>query len=327
MACPKLVLEELTKVFDDGLHNAFTDMIRFRGRFYLTFRNCPDGHGVFATSRILVLSSVDGTAWREVFSFHVDGRDTRDPHFVDFRDRLFVYTGCWLVPPPGSPRDLNDHLGYCAFSDDGVIWNGPVPLEGTYGHYVWRAAAWRDRAYLCARRRRDFVPLKAGESEPELIQAAMLETDDGLVWRFKSLFADSYGDETAFVFEEDGSIVALLRGAGSMPARIRRSKPPYREWREEHLDRNVGGPLLVKWGGRYLAGGRRTTDPDGPRTTLYWVVDDRLQEALELPSSGDNSYPGFVSLDEEQALVSYYSSHEARGPNSSAIFIARVALG
>ncbi len=327
MTYPKLIIEEVRKVFDNGLHDAFTDMIRFQDRFYLTFRSCPDGHGVFASSSVVVLSSVDGIAWREAFSFSVPGRDTRDPHFLAFHDRLFVYTGCWLVPPPGLSRDLNDHLGYCALSDDGLRWRGPLPLEGTYGHYIWRAAAWKDKAYLCARRRREFVAAKEGGSDPELIQAAMLESDDGLVWRFTSFFAESHGDETAFIFENDGSILALLRGPGAMPARIRRSAPPYREWTEERLDRNVGGPLLAKWTTRYLAGGRRTTDPDEPRTTLYWLVDDRLEEAAELPSSGDNSYPGFVALDSSHALVSYYSSHEARSPNSSAIFIARVALG
>jgi len=311
------------KVFADGRHNAFTDMCRFRDRFYLTFRNCPDGHGVFATSRLIVLASNDGRRWREAFTFNVPGRDVRDPHFLLFKDRMYLYTGCWLVPPPGSPCGLNDHLGYGAWTDDGISWKGPVPLEGTYGHYVWRAAAWRDKAYLCARRRKDFAPMHQGESEPQLIQAAVLESHDGLVWMFKAFFAESYGDETAFLFEKGGSITALIRGTGGRPARIRRSPPPYVSWQSKDLDRNVGGPLLVKWRDMYLAGGRKTLDPENPRTSLYWLVNDHLHEALELPSGGDNSYPGFVAMDEDHALVSYYSSHESPG-NSSAIYVAKI---
>ena len=327
-ALPSLRVDVVRKVFDDGNHNAFTDLCRFRDRFYLTFRSCPDGHGVFSTSRIVVLSSADARGWEEVFTFSVSGRDVRDPHFLIFRGRLFVYTGTWLVPPPGGALDLNDHLGYGAWSEDGRSWHGPRHLEGTYGHYIWRAASYGDRAYLCGRRRRAFAPLHEGESNPELIEGALLESDDGLVWRFRGLFTESYGDETAFIFEEDGSILALARGAGPQPARICRSRPPYEEWTRTDLDRNVGGPLLVKWGEHYLAGGRKTLDPGRPRTTLYWLIDDQLREITELPSGGDNSYPGFVALDERRALLSYYSSHEGSGTGlpPSAIYLAELSL-
>ena len=34
----------------------------------------------------------------------------------------------------------------------------------------------------------------------------------------------------------------------------------------------------------------------GPKTSLCWLVGDQLHEFVELPSGGDNSYPGFVEL-------------------------------
>ena len=55
--------------------------------------------------------------------FHVKERDTRDPHFLVFRDKLFVYTGTWYSGPTALSRsdyDLNKHLGYAAWSEDGV---------------------------------------------------------------------------------------------------------------------------------------------------------------------------------------------------------------
>ncbi|MCD6505627.1 hypothetical protein J7M22_03280 [Candidatus Poribacteria bacterium] len=328
VALPRLRVDAVRKVFDDGNHNAFTDLCRFGDRLYLTFRSCPDGHGVFSTSNIVILSSEDGVMWEEVFRFGVPGRDTRDPHFLVFRDRLFVYTGTWLVPPPGGERDLNDHLGYCVWSEDGLTWEGPRMLEGTYGHYIWRAASYGGMAYICGRRRREFAPLLEGESTPELIEAALLESEDGLIWRFRGLFAERYGDETAFLFEEDGSILALVRDGKGKKALLCRSKPPYTEWIRKELDRNVGGPMLVKWGERYLAGGRRTMGPEDPKTVLYWLAGDELHEAAVLPSGGDNSYPGFVALDERRALVSYYSSHEGSGTSlpPSAIYLAEISL-
>ncbi len=85
--------------------------------------------------------------------------------------------------------------------------------------------------------------------------------------------------------------------------------PPYANWSRKDLDRYIGGPLLVKWGDRYVVGGRKSVTRE-PVTSFYWLADDRLHEFAELPSGGDNSYPGFIELSPSRALVSYYSSHE-----------------
>ena len=326
---PRIEVDAIHRIVDDGLHNAFTDLAKFQGRFFLAYRSCPEGHMIFPTSKIHVLVSDDGVNdWEEVFCFSVPSRDVRDPHFLLFQDKLFVYSGTWLCPLADSDeRDMNDHLGYAVSSRDGVVWTGPTMMEGTYGHYIWRAAAHGNRAYLCGRRRREFAPGQ-DENRRELIQAAMLASDDGLIWYKAGLFADGYGDETAFLFEEDGACLALVRGADPVPARLSRLRPPYDHFDHVELDRNVGGPLLARWGDRLLVGGRKMLDPDHPVTSLYWLEDDRLHEAAELPSGGDNSYPGFVDLGGGRGLLSYYSSHEGsrRGVAPCHIYLAELRL-
>ena len=123
-------------------------------------------------------------------------------------------------------------------------------------------------------------------------------------------------------------MVALARGAGPQPARICRSRPPYSRWTRTDLDRNVGGPLLAKWGRHTLVGGRKWVDSGHRHTALYWLIDDALREIAELPSGGDNSYPGFVPLDGTRGLLSYYSSHEGSGTSlpPSAIYLAELSL-
>lgn len=326
---PRIEVDAIHRIVDDGLHNAFTDLAKFQGRFYLAYRSCPEGHMIFPTSKIHILVSDNGIdSWEEVFCFAVPGRDVRDPHFLLFQDKLFVYSGTWLCPPADSDeRDMNDHLGYAASSNDGATWTGPTMMEGTYGHYIWRAAAHGNRAYLCGRRRREFAPGQ-DENRRELIQAAMLASDDGLIWYKAGLFADGYGDETAFLFEEDGACLALVRGADPVPARLSRLRPPYDHFDHVELDRNVGGPLLARWGERLLVGGRKMLDPDHPVTSLYWLENDGLHEAAELPSGGDNSYPGFVDLGEGRGLLSYYSSHEGsgRGVAPCHVYLAELRL-
>jgi hypothetical protein len=325
---PQVEITSVRRVFHNGEHNAFTDLTRFKGQYYLTFRTCPDGHMVHPTSAIIILASRDAQEWREVHRFHVKARDTRDPHFLLFRDKLFVYTGTWYSGPTALPRedyDLNKHLGYAAWSEDGEEWNSPIMLEGTFGHYIWRAASFGNKAYLCGRRKVGFDIGPRGEGDE--VESLMLESDDGIIWRRAAVFQETAGDETAFFFENDGSLLAIGR-RGRAPAQLIRAKPPYVQMERNDLDRFVGGPLLVKWDGRYVVGGRHSTSDRGPKTVLCWLVDSKLIDFAELPSGGDNSYPGLVELSDGRALVSYYSSHEkdSDGRTITAIYLAELKM-
>ncbi|MBN2128958.1 MAG: hypothetical protein JW741_05650, partial [Sedimentisphaerales bacterium] len=128
---PGVRVGNVRRVFHNGEHNAFTDLIRFGDTFYLTFRSCPDGHMVHPTASIIILASPDARQWRQVHRFSVAKRDTRDPHFLAFQDKLFVYTGTWYCgesSPKREDYDLNKHLGYGAWSKDGVTWHSPILL-------------------------------------------------------------------------------------------------------------------------------------------------------------------------------------------------------
>lgn len=321
---PNVEVVSVRRAFHNGEHNAFTDLCRFRERFYLTFRSCPDGHGVNPTSSIIVLASEDTKTWEEVHRFSVARRDVRDPHFLIFDDKLFVYTGAWYCGDSAPKNyEMNKHLGFAVWTEDGTTWHGPAMLEGTYGHYVWRAAQFGDKAYLCGRRKHEFAETKTREERDVLVESALLESTDGLVWQKVGLFQERFGDETAFLFENDGSILAIARSGAGRPAEICRAEPPYADWQRTTLDRYIGGPLLVKWGEDYLVGGRSTLSGSA-KTSLCWLDGDHLQEFAVLPSGGDNSYPGFVALDDTHAVVSYYSSHEkdADGKTITAIYLA-----
>lgn len=327
---PRVRVVSVSRVFHNGQHNAFTDLVRFKDEIYLTFRSCPDGHMVHNTASVIVLkANRDGGGWKKVHQFSVKDRDTRDPHFLVFKNRLFVFTGTWYsgkgtIAP--KDYDMNLHLGYACWTEDGEKWSEPILLEGTFGHYIWRAAAYGDKAYLCGRRKPNFEVKARGE--PREVESLMLESEDGLVWRKRGVFQETAGDETAFLFESDGEVLAIARRAENAEAQVIRSKPPYRNWERAVLNRSVGGPLVVRWQNHYLVGGRKITRDGGPKTSLCWLVGKELVEFAELPSAGDNSYPGFVTIAPDKAWVSYYSSHE-KGPDGkaiTAIYLAELAL-
>ncbi len=318
---PKVEVSNVRKVFDNGHHNAFTDLTMFKGVYYLSFRSCPDGHGVSPNASVIILSSKDASEWKQVHTFSVPKRDTRDPHFLVFKDRLFVYTGTWYSgnSPAKSNIDLelNLHLGYASWSENGTKWSAPIQLDGTFGHYVWRAASFGQKAFLCGRRKIGFEVGPKGE--PNEIESLMLESDDGLIWRKRAKFQEIYGDETAFLFNQKGGILGIGRRRST--AQLLQSNPPYTEWIRRDLDRHIGGPLISKWGGQTIVGGRNSTDR-GPKTSMCWLVGNELHEFAELPSGGDNSYPGFVAITPTKAVMSWYSSHEGK----SSIYMANLKI-
>ncbi len=325
---PEVEVSNIRRIPHNGEHNAFTDLVTFQGRYYLTFRSCPDGHMVHPTASIIILASDDLQNWEQAHRFSVAKRDTRDPHFLVFKDRLFVYTGTWYCGDSSPKREdytLNRHLGYAAWSNDGANWNSPVMLEGTYGHYIWRANTHDGKAYLCGRRMREFT--EKSRSDRNLIESAMLESDDGLTWRTRTLFQETYGDETAFQFEPDGRVIAIGR-RGSTPAQLCEAEHPWTEWKRRDLDRYMGGPVLTRWANRWVAGGRQSVKGEGARTSMYWLVDDQLHEFARLPSGGDNSYPGFLELSPTRAVMSWYSSHEKdeNGKPITAVYLADLTI-
>jgi len=327
-ASPKVRVGSVRRVFHNGEHNAFTDLCKFNGRYYLAFRSCPGGHAVNPTASIIVLSSEDTKTWQQVHQFNVPQRDTRDPHFLIFQEKLFVYTGTWYCGD-SAPKsyDMNELLGYCTWSSNGSDWQDPIMLEGTYGHYVWRAATHNGKAYLCGRRKHQFAKVADRKERDPIVESALLESSDGLIWKKAGLFQERNGDETAFLFEEDGSVLAVARSGSGKNAQLCRSRPPFQQWQRTELDRYIGGPLVVKWGDRYVVGGRRTTTGKAAMS-LCWLVGDGLEEFAELPSGGDCSYPGFVELSPTKGLVSYYSSHEKdeAGKTITAIYLAELEI-
>src|SRR5690242_4521181 len=87
---PQLV--EVTKIWDQAPHNAFTDLLRWRGKWFCTFRE-GDGH-VGGDGKLRVLESADGKAWQSIALLEEDGVDLRDPHIsIMPDDRLMIIAG------------------------------------------------------------------------------------------------------------------------------------------------------------------------------------------------------------------------------------------
>ena len=306
---PDVTVTKLRLAFNNGEHNAFTDLTWFKGHIYLTFRSCPDGHMVFPTSRIFVLRSTDGKKWDVVHKFGVKNRDTRDPHFATLHDTLFIYTGTWYCGPHRPPeRNLNQMVGYGVSTTDGVVWSKPALLEGTYGHYVWRTATYEGRVYMCARRIRGFTEVTSTAERAPLMRSLMLVSEDGVHFQKAGVFQETHGDETAFMFDSRGNVTAVGRRGRGNAELIRMSKSLAVTERVD-LGRYIGGPFIGYMGDHTIVAGRNIKNKKAV-TAVCWLWKNRLIDLCVLPSGGDCSYPAMVQLCPGCMLVSYYSSHE-----------------
>ncbi len=323
---PRVKLSNVRRAFDNGEHNAFTDLIRWKDRYWLTFRSCAEGHPVSSKGAVIVLSSPDANVWTEVHRVTVPGHDTRGPHFLAFDEKLFLYVGAIYVndTPEEDLSSMNPkNFGCTSFTGDGETWSDPTPLTGTKEYFIWGAASHNGKAYLSGRRTKR-IPHGTDPGKFESVgETALLESSNGLDWKVASVYHQDRGDETSFLFEPNGDLVAVTRRGGPYKARLLRSKAPYQEWVHKDFPFFIGGPLIKQWGDRYIVGGRRNSK-EGKKTGLWWLHGDELRSLAILPSGGDNSYPGFAAVDDEHGVVCWYSSHEKdeNGEIITAIYMA-----
>src|SRR5947207_15931037 len=89
-AQPEIV--SVAKIWNQGKHNAFTDLIRWRGKWYCSFREA-DAH-VGGDGQLRVLESADGEKWQSAALIGEKGIDLRDPKLsITSDDRLMIVAG------------------------------------------------------------------------------------------------------------------------------------------------------------------------------------------------------------------------------------------
>jgi hypothetical protein len=300
-----LKLESVRRVWGHAPHNAFTDLIRFKGDWYLTFREAS-AHGL-ERSHCRVIRSSDTRQWESVARFaSKPGRDLRDPKLSITPTGQLMLNAC-------SRRTAEDHRGECWSvmwrSNDGNAWRGPNRI-GDKNYWLWRVFWHRGKGYATG------YHFKDGDRHTRLYVSDN-ETDfEPLVDRW---YTQGMPGEADLVFAEDDTAYCLLRRRGS--ARLGQATPPYDDWQWRALTPRIGGPEMIQLKDGRLLAAVRMYQPT--RTSLAWINPDNASftEALRLPSGGDTSYASIVQRG-GKLWVSYYSSHE----DKTAIYLARLKL-
>lgn len=311
----------IEKVWGDGTwHCAFTSIVEFKGRYYISFREY-DSH-IFnskgdAEGRIRIISSKNGKKWQSVALISKEGYDLRDP-------KLSVTPDNRLMVTVGGSIYRNKVLVGCEpqviFSADGNEFSEPSPIKldsktkGTHD-WLWRVTWHEGVAY----------GVSYSKKENNKWELYLYKGTDGINYDLVShLDCDGFPNETTVRFLEDGRMALLIRRDNGDRRNIwATSAAPFTDWTMTKTASHMGGPDFIVLGEDKIVAGGRTTFMGAPQTTLFTGNDaGRFIEKITLPSAGDNSYPGFLLVGDE-LWVSYYSCHETERPS---IYLAKIPL-
>lgn len=294
-------LVEVRKIWDVGDHNAFTDLLRWRDRWWCTFR---ESHAhVGGDGKIRVITSADGTQWESAALLEEEGIDLRDPKLsITPVAGGSVYNGTTKLKSR-QPRVM--------FSADGRAWSEPRKVLAE-GDWLWRVTWHEGKAYGVS---------YLAPALPAAWAVKLYSSADGLAWELVSpLEVTGKPNETTVRFDKTGTMLALIRresGNGWLGS----AKPPFKEWTYKELNYKLGGPNFIELPDGSLVAGTREYAPKKATTLITRLTPTALEPLLTLPSGGDTSYPGLVWHD-HLLWVSYYSSHEGK----TSIYLAKIRL-
>lgn len=304
------LVEPVARIWNEGAHNAFTDLMRFKDRWLCVFRE-GDGHAKGAGT-IRVLDSTDGKKWSALALIAKEGVDLRDPHICLTPDGRLMIVGGAAVPPTRDP--VTDHYSFVSFSKDGMDWTAPERVVESW-QWLWRVTWHKNKGHGVAY---SWDPKKERK-----YHANLFETDDGKSFKKTTTFDVPQATEATLRFDGDTMICLQRRDGKPNTAFLGSSEPPYVKWSWRDLGVFLGGPNFIQAkGGAWWAVGR-IMDKGKPQTALCRldVKGAKLEPVLTLPSGGDTSYAG-LAWNGDELWISYYSSHEGK----SSIYLAKVKV-
>lgn len=309
----------LNKISGSAPHSAFTDLCEWRGHLYCCFREARTHVSQDGRIRILKLD-LGGNILMSRY-LHEYNSDLRDP-------KLTVHSNgklCLLLWKKqfNAKKEFVGANSYICFSDNGQSWSRLKNI-GHGGWWLWRIR-WHRKYHATADR---WTSTSYGFAYNRSANAVNFYGGDPLgTFHLKQEHALSlekhkkgYPNESDIVFDGDHAWAIVRRDADSYSAQLGYAKWPFNNWRWHDLGVYLGGPCVLKKDENTLFVAARVWESNKLATRLLELdlLSKQLRTIRELPSAGDNSYPGMAKVG-DNLFVSYYSEHEN---NKSQIHLA-----
>lgn len=277
-------------IYDSNNHAAFTSLEKWRGKMMVAFREAGY-HRATDTDKgkIRVLQETkDG--WRPQQTFSVEGEDLRDPGFLSFNNRLFLY--------------MNDY--YSEYKRDGWTDLKPISHDAYYSPYIWKKRVYKKVAY--------------GIGNAYGRWPMLLKSDDGANWKVVCEYKlGGNASEADMVFVADTMYICFRidtpAGSNSMWGK---SVYPFTESQWSMMDISVASPEMMLYSDNtILLAGReydfhRENAKDQINMTLFAVNKEGKvkQKYIVNGQGGDQGYASFSRGKKGIYYMSYYAGLE-----------------
>jgi hypothetical protein len=285
-------------------------MFRFQGTIYLVFPHV-DGHRgkrLEGTGKLICYASKDdGRTWVEQPTPPPQHPEQGTPEYVVAGDRVFSFE--WNTERQTLVR----------VSSDGVTWSDPQPAYKR-PFYFW--GAMYDPVSRMFWAPPHAIPSAAADPGRQI---HLVNSKDGVHWDYVSTVAPfNNASESILRFEEDRTMVVIIRRKYGREHTVAVAKPPYTEWQLQDRPGIVEGEHFFDIAGQTFVAARANYTGDNPavkanakvfdgrrsHAIIYrWTNDRRLEPWAVVDSMGDCSYPFLVETPTE-VLCAYYSQHE-----------------
>jgi len=309
-------LVEVRNIWDKAPHNAFTDLIRYKGKWFCAFR---EGQTHSSTDgKLRIITSRDGRKWKSAALITSKTEDLRDAKLSIRPDGKLM-----LIAAAAVRKEKHTEFQTRAWlSSDGRKWSDGIDI-GEKNVWLWRIAWHKGIAYGVG-----YDALAGGDNHGFV---RLYKSKDGIHYEtvIDKLYEKGYPSEAALLFDANDTAYCLLRrddpnlGYRSVWGV---SQPPYTDWTWNELIWSTCSPAMMEIPGVGIVAASRSWRPGIESCTALWRIEPKTGELTTLlifPSRGDTSYPGLVWHD-GLLWVSYYSAHEGTYWQDCAIYMAKV---
>ena len=254
-------------LFHDGRHNAFTSLVHWKGRYWLTFRNGSTHRS--DDGRVFLISSADLENWSEPQVLIDTDIDDRDPTVYANEEELFLVSMSFQRHWQGMEKEsgLPKHMSYLIHSRDGQAWTDPQ-LALPDQRVIWWVSNGPDALYASV-----YGMVAADDDGAPTTFTELWRSTDGLGWKKVSVISDEHNaSEAALSFLPDRRLFAFVRHNAHDLPEIKRSSPPYTDWKTAYqFDFRHNGPCIGLVGDKLVTSSR-----------AFFVEDERTPLADDL---------------------------------------------
>lgn len=317
----------------NGSHNAFPDLIKYKGFYYASFREgvTHGSHGDFGNIRILKGNYNEKTQkwnWENAALLSSETYDFRDPKFfIDANGQLRLIFDGSIIGPEETTDLMVPHVAYQVDGDWKIEEVKIDPeMKCEKGQWIWRIT-WNPKDNC------GYGFSYSIDSPEKGAVLTLVKTTDGISFeKVADISVDEPKEnlsEATIRFKEDGTAVALIRSQRHGLIGTASKDSNYTNWSFAVIPFRVGGPnFLITDGDLKMWAATRhffvNSDNTLDETTIVASMNTkRLVPLLYLKSYGDGSYPGMVMEEDGSITILYYFSTEDEKCN---IYVTRVKV-